>query len=140
MAKVEGWQHSLLWILIILVIAGVVIAGIFYFFRDILPGMRPLIDFGFAIFFTFCVGFIALVIICPDTKRGQLSNRITVVVALLAYSSCIIPALFKYVVVPVGQFNGKLFLIEGVLVGAIIMGIIYAIAQVIHWAIKGKLM
>ena len=89
---------------------------------------------GLALIFSFLVGWAAFDIICPKNKRGVAANRITAVVALLAYSSTVLVALFMHY----PEFNMNLFLLEGVLVGVITMGIIYGIAQVIHWAIKGK--
>ncbi len=99
--------------------------------------MQTWVDIGFGLLIAFCVGgAVAGEIICPKKKRGQLANRITVVVALLAYLLTVLAAIFM----PRPEFSLKLFLLEGVLVGAITMGIIYGIAQVIHWAIKGKWM
>ncbi len=94
------------------------------------------LDVGLGLYISFLVGALAFVIICPKTRRGQLANRITVVISLLAYSITVLAAIFM----PRPEFSLKLFLLEGVLVGAITMGIIYGIAQVIHWAIKGKCM
>ena len=85
---------------------------------------------------SFLVGRIAFGIICPKKKRGQLANRITVVVAMLAYSSCVLASL----IMSRSEFSLKLFLLEGVLVGTITMGITYGIAEAIHWAIKGESM
>jgi len=91
---------------------------------------------GLALLISFGVGWVAFDIICPKKKRGVAANRITAVVALLAYSSTVLAALFmRY-----PEFSMNLFLLEGLLVGVITMGIIYGIAQVIHWAIKGKRM
>lgn len=94
------------------------------------------VDVGLGLYISFLVGAVAFVIICPKTKRGQLANRITVVIALLAYLLTVLAAIFM----PRPEFSLKLFLLEGVLVGIITMGIIYGIAQAIHWAIKGKWM
>jgi len=85
---------------------------------------------------SFLVGAGAFSIICPKRKRGQLANRITAVIALLAYSSFVLVAIFM----PRPEFSLKLFLLEGVLLGVIAMGIIYGIAEAIHWAITGKSM
>ena len=85
---------------------------------------------------SFFVGRGAFDIICPKKKRGELANRITAVVALLAYSLTVLAALLM----PRPEFSMKLFLLEGVLVGIITMGIVYGIAQSIHWAIKGRRM
>ena len=82
------------------------------------------------------VGTGAFHIICPKKKRGQLANRITAVIALLAYSSFVLVAIFM----PRPEFNLRLFLFEGVLLGVIAMGIIYGITEAIHWAITGKSM
>ena len=89
---------------------------------------------GFALLVSFLVGWAAFDIICPKKKRGVAANRITAIVALLAYSSTVLAALFM----SYPEFSMNLFLLEGVLVGVITMGIIYGIAQLIHWAIKGK--
>ena len=98
--------------------------------------MNPWVDIGFALFISFCAGVVAFEIVCPKKKRGVAANRITAIVALLAYSLTVLAALFM----PRPEFSMKLFLLEGVLVGVITMGIIYGIAQAIHWAIRGKLM
>jgi hypothetical protein len=98
------------------------------------------VNVGFALFFSFLMGWGAFDIICPKKKRGQLANRITVVIALLAYSSTLMASSLRYLTPPFQQFSFNRFLLEGVLVGAITMGIIYGIAQAIHWAIKGKWM
>jgi len=85
---------------------------------------------------SFLVGYVVFNIICPKKKRGQPANRITAVISLLAYSSFVLVAIFM----PRPEFSLKLFLFEGVLLGVIAMGIIYGIAEAIHWAIKGKSM
>ena len=90
---------------------------------------------GWGLFISCVVGYIAFQVICPKKKRGQLANRITVVVALLAFSSSVLASLIFH-----SEFSLKMFLLEGVLVGTITMGIIYGIAQAIHWAIRGKWM
>lgn len=82
------------------------------------------------------VGYVAFNIICPKKKRKAIANRITVVIALLAFSSCVLATIFM----SRSEFSLKLFLLEGVLVGTITMGIIYGIAETIHWAITGKSM
>lgn len=100
-------------------------------------------NIGIAIFASCFVGGGAFYIICPYYKRGVAANRITVVVALLAYLSCLAASSLKYFTTPTVTFSFhdlNLFLLEGVLIGAITMGIIYGIAQVIHWAIKGEFM
>ena len=94
------------------------------------------IDVAWVFLISFLVGSIAFNIICPKKKRGQRANRITAIIALLAYSVTILAAIFM----PRPEFSLKLFLIEGVLVGTITMGIIYGIAEAIHWAITGKSM
>ena len=94
------------------------------------------IDVAWVLIISFLVGSIAFSIICPKKKRGQLANRITAVIALLAYLSCVLSSL----IMARPEFSLKLFLLEGVLVGTITMGIIYGIAEAIHWAITGKSM
>ena len=94
------------------------------------------VDFGIGLLMAFLVGAVAFNnIICPKKKRREAANRITAVVALLAYSLTVLAALF---IPQRPEFSLNLFLLEGVLVGAITMGIIYGIAQAIHWAIRGK--
>lgn len=85
---------------------------------------------------SFIVGYVAFNIICPKKKRGAIANRITVVIALLAYSLTVLAAIFMVS----HEFSLKVFLLEGVLVGTITMGIIYGIAEIIHWATTGKSM
>lgn len=94
------------------------------------------IDVVWVLLISYLVGAAAFSIICPKKKRGQLANRITAVIALLAYSLIVLVAIFM----PRHEFSLKLFLLEGVLVGTITMGIIYGIAEAIHWAITGKSM
>ena len=91
---------------------------------------------GVGLLISVIVGYAAFNIICPKKKRGAIANRITVVVALLAFSSCVLVTIFM----SRSEFGLKLFLLEGVLVGTITMGIIYGIAEAIHWAITGKSM
>jgi hypothetical protein len=91
---------------------------------------------GIPLIISLFVGYVAFNIICPKKKRGAIANRITVVIALLAYSLTVLAAIFM----PRHEFSLKLFLLEGVLVGTITMGIIYGIAETIHWAITGKSM
>ncbi|MFC2022709.1 hypothetical protein ACFLTL_00910 [Chloroflexota bacterium] len=111
------------------------------FFAVVLPFIeyhwgQTVIDFGLGLLISFVVGWVAFDIICPKKKRDRAANRITVVLALMAYSICMLTAFFT----SPPKFSLGQFLLEGVLVGAIIMGIIYGIAQAIHWAIRGKLM
>ena len=137
MAKVAGGL-TILFAILIIIVGGGVGAGI-YFLVDRYLG-RTWADVGFALYVSFFVGWGAFDIICPKKKRGVAASRITAVVALLAYSSGLMASSLKYLTPPSLQFSLNRFLLEGVLVGAITMGIIYGIAQAIHWAIKGKWM
>jgi hypothetical protein len=138
MAKVAGWLTNLFWILISLVV-GVGIALLLekYLGRT---WAHVVVDVVFALCISLFVGWGAFYIICPKKKRGQLANRITVVISLLAYSLGLMASSLKYLTSPFPQFSFNRFLLEGVLVGIITMSIIYGIAQAIHWAIKGKWM
>lgn len=114
--------------IIILCIAG----GVSILIENIPETLKAI---GWGLFISCVVGYIAFHVICPKKKRGQLANRITAVVALLAYSSCVLASLIFH-----PEFSLKMLLLEGVLVGTITMGIIYGIAEAIHWAIKGESM
>ncbi len=98
--------------------------------------MGTVIDVVFALFISFWIGLAAFDLICPKDKRQVAVNRITAIIVVLAYSSVVMSALF----VPWPKFSLTLFLLQGELVGVISMGIIYGIAQIIHWAVKGKWM
>lgn len=144
MAKLEGWQHNLLWIVVILAIVVLVLVVIGCIFFGIASGIiflgeryPTLVNELLALYISFLVGWAAFEwVICPKKKRGQPANRITAVVALLTYLLIVLAAIF----VPGTKFNLNLFWTQGLLVGAITMGIIYAIAQFFHWATKGKWM
>lgn len=132
----KTWQK---WVTIIILFLGIGVGvgfGVYSLMEHYLGtwAATTLANVGFGLYISFIVGVVAFQIICPKKKRGQLANRITVVIALLAFSSCVLAAIFM----PRPEFSLKLFLLEGVLVGVITMGIIYGIAQVIHWAIRGK--
>jgi len=127
----KGLLSWKIWVVGIIILC--IVGGVSVLIENIPETLKAI---GWGLFISSVVGYIAFNIICPKKKRGVIANRITAVVALLAYLASVLAAIFM----PSREFSLKLFLLEGVLVGVITMSIIYGVAEAIHWAIKGKSM
>ncbi|MDP2718404.1 MAG: hypothetical protein Q8P44_01015 [Dehalococcoidia bacterium] len=115
------------------IIVYCVIAGVDFLISPYINITQTMIDIGFGLLISVIVGVVGFNVICPLSKNTTMVNRFTVVIALFVYSVAVLAAIFMLL----HEFSLKLFLLKGVLVGVIAMGIIYGIAQLIHWAIKG---
>lgn len=107
-----------------------ILIGLSYGLSYIIPATWIELFWEFII--TFGVGFGAFSLICPKEKRNRITNRITAVTSILAFS-----------LVMVGYWSTTLFsltsfLFEGLLRGVIVMYVINCIVHLTYWVVKGK--
>lgn len=97
------------------------------------------INIGLELFMSIFIGYGAFSLICPKKKREYIANRITMVVALVAFTIIVVASLWTSSKI---QHNLQLmsFLLGGLLTGIVAIAVIYGIAQLIHWLAKGKAM